>query len=488
MTNLVKDTKSEGSTLLDNLLDDISISSEVESRDETKLGLAALLSEIVKNQDNTEKLDKSLVDSLIASIDEKLSDQMDEIIHNQDFQKLESAWRGLKFTIDRTDFRENIRIDMMNVSKVDMLDDFEDAAELFESGLYKKIYTQEYGQFGGEPYGAVIANYEFSHATPDVKLLQSAAAVGAISHAPFIAAVSPKMFGIDDITQLSTINDLDALFEQKIYTKWNSFRDTEDAKYIGLTSPKFLLREPFDPTESPVKTFNYKESVSQHNDYSWGNSAFAMATRLTESFAKYRWCPNIIGPTSGGAVEDLPIHNYESMGEIQTAVPTETLISDRREFEMAEYGFIPLAYRKGSDNAAFFSANSLQKVKSFGISEEGKAQELNQRLGTQLPYMFIICRVAHYIKVLQREQLGSWKDAGDLTRELNDWLSQYVANQDNPTPEIRSRKPLRSASVAVTDVPGNAGWYSVEINIRPHFKYQGADITLSLVGRLDDQK
>lgn len=478
----------EGS-LLESLLEDVSYDeSNSEQIDETKLGLTALLSEIVKHQDEEEKIDRSLIDKFIAEIDAKLSKQVDQIIHNEKFQQLESAWRGLHFTVNRTDFRENTRIEMMNLSKQDLIDDFEDAAEISESGFYKKVYTQEYGQFGGEPYGAIIANYDFSHSTPDVKLLQNAAAVGSISHAPFIAAVSPKMFGINDITELSTIKDLTSLFEQKAYIKWNAFRDTEDAKYVGLTMPKFLLREPYDPEERPIKSFNYKETVKEHNDYSWGNTAFAFASRITESFAKYRWSPNIIGPTSGGAVEDLPIHNFESMGDIETKIPTETLISDRTEYELSEFGFIPLAYRKGSDNAAFFSANSVQKVKTFGISEEGKAAELNYRLGTQLPYMFVISRIAHYIKVMQREQLGSWKDATDLSRELNEWLSQYVANQDNPTAEIRSRKPLREAKVTVSDVPGNAGWYTVKILVRPHFKYQGADVTLSLVGRLDEQK
>lgn len=478
----------EGS-LLESLLEDVSYdSSDSEQRDETKLGLTALLGEIVKHQDDEEKVDRSLIDKFIAEIDDKLSKQVDEILHDEKFQQLESAWRGLHFAVNRTDFRENTRIEMMNLSKQDLMDDFEDAAEISESGFYKRVYTQEYGQFGGEPYGAVIANYEFSHSTPDVKLLQNAAAVGSISHAPFISAVSPKMFGVNDVTELSSIKDLTSLFEQKSYIKWNTFRDTEDAKYVGLTMPKFLLREPYDPEERPIKSFNYKETVREHNDYSWGNTAFAFATRITESFAKYRWSPNIIGPTSGGAVEDLPIHNFESMGDIETKIPTETLVSDRMEYELSEFGFIPLAYRKGSDNAAFFSANSPQRVKTFGISEEGKAAELNHRLGTQLPYMFVISRIAHYIKVMQREQLGSWKDASDLARELNDWLSQYVANQDNPTAEIRSRKPLREAKVEVADVPGNAGWYSVKILVRPHFKYQGADVTLSLVGRLDEQK
>ena len=493
MTNQSKQTSTDNaskeSSLLETLLNEaVGVSSDAEQLQETQAGLTALLSEIVKNESQTEKVDRTLIDTFIADIDAKMNKQMDEIIHNEDFQALESAWRGLKFTVDRTEFRENIRINLLNVSKADLLDDFEDAAELSESGLYKQVYTAEYGQFGGEPIGSIIGNYEFSQSTPDIKLLQDIAGVCAVSHSPFIASASPKMFGVNSIEEISAIKDFDALFEQKSYTKWNALRESEDARYIGLTMPKFLLRAPYDPTENPIKSFNYRESATEHNDYSWANTSYAFATRLTDSFAKYRWCPNIIGPTSGGSVEDLPIHHFESLGDLETKIPTEVLISDRKEYELSENGFIPLTYRKGSDNASFFSANSIQKSKRFGISPEGKEAELNYRLGGQLPYMFIVSRIAHYLKVLQREQLGGWKNAGDLQRELNDWLSQYIANQDNPSPEIRSLKPLKEASVTVADVPGQAGWYSVKILVRPHFKYQGADITLSLVGKLDQDQ
>jgi type VI secretion system protein ImpC len=237
-----------------------------------------------------------------------------------------------------------------------------------------------------------------------------------------------------------------------------------------------------------VKAFNYQEDVSaSHSDYLWGNAAFTFASRLTDSFAKYRWCANIIGPKGGGAVEDLPLHQYEAMGEIQTKIPTEVLISERREYELAEEGFMGLTMRKGSDNAAFFSANSIQKAKFFGISKEGKEAETNYKLGLQLPYMFVINRLAHYLKVIQRENIGTWKERGDLERELNTWITQYVANMDSPAPEVRSRRPLRQAQVTVEDVEGEPGWYRVGLKVRPHFKYMGAFFTLSLVGKLDKE-
>jgi type VI secretion system protein ImpC len=237
-----------------------------------------------------------------------------------------------------------------------------------------------------------------------------------------------------------------------------------------------------------VKTFNYEEDVvGQHQSYLWGNCSYAFATRIAESFAKFRWCPNIIGPQAGGSVENLPLHQYQAMGEIQTKIPTEVQISERREFELSEEGFIALTFRKDSDNACFFSANSCQKPKYFGQSAEGREAELNYRLGTQLPYMFVICRIAHYLKVLQREQIGTWKERGDLERELNTWINQYVADQDGISAAVRGKRPLRKASISVTEVEGNAGWYKVDMKVRPHFKYMGAFFTLSLVGKLDKE-
>ena len=279
-----------------------------------------------------------------------------------------------------------------------------------------------------------------------------------------------------------------SVFEGPAHTKWRSLRESEDARYLGLTAPRFLVRLPYSPTENPIKLFNYSEDVKQdHEHYLWGNTAFLLASCINDSFAKYRWCPNIIGPQSGGTVGDLPVHNFEAMGELQTKIPTEVLVTDRREFELAEEGFITLTMRKGSDNAAFFSANSVQKPKNYPNTREGKLAETNYKLGTQLPYMFIINRLAHYIKVLQREQIGSWKERQDLERELNIWLKQYIADQENPPADVRSRRPLRSAQIQVLDVDGDPGWYQVAIQVRPHFKYMGANFELSLVGRLDKE-
>ena len=472
--------------ILDRIIAETRLTPDDEAYDIAKRGVSAFIEELLKPQNENEPVKKAMVDRMIAEIDAKLSRQMDEILHHPEFQALESSWRGLKLLVDRTNFRENIKLEILNASKQDLLEDFEDSPEIVQSGLYKHIYTAEYGQFGGQPVGALIANYFFDPSAPDVKTLQYVASVASMSHAPFIAAAGPKFFGLESFTGLPDLKDLKDHFEGPQFAKWQSFREQEDARYVGLTVPRFLLRTPYDPEENPVKSFVYKENVANdHEHYLWGNTAYTFASRLTDSFAKFRWCPNIIGPQSGGAVEDLPLHHFESMGEIETKIPTEVLVSDRREYELAEEGFIALTMRKGSDNAAFFSANSAQKPKFFGNSEEGKTVELNYKLGTQLPYLFIVNRLAHYLKVLQREQIGAWKERTDLELELNKWIRQFVADQENPSAEVRSRRPLRAAQVNVSDVEGEPGWYRVSLSVRPHFKYMGADFTLSLVGKLD---
>lgn len=474
--------------ILDRIIAETRLTPDDEAYDIAKRGVSAFIEELLKPQNENEPVKKAMVDRMIAEIDAKLSRQMDEILHHPQFQALESSWRGLKLLVDRTNFRENIKLELLNASKQDLLDDFEDSPEIVQSGLYKHIYTAEYGQFGGQPVGALIANYFFDPSAPDVKTMQYVASVASMSHAPLIAAAGPKFFGLESFTGLPDLKDLKDHFEGPQFTNWQSFREQEDARYVGLTVPRFLLRNPYDPEDNPVKSFVYKENVAgNHEHYLWGNTAYAFASRLTDSFAKFRWCPNIIGPQSGGAVEDLPLHHFESMGEIETKIPTEVLVSDRREYELAEEGFIALTMRKGSDNAAFFSANSAQKPKFFGNSEEGKTAELNYKLGTQLPYLFIVNRLAHYLKVLQREQIGAWKERTDLELELNKWIRQFVADQENPSSEVRSRRPLRAAQVNVSDVEGEPGWYRVSLSVRPHFKYMGADFTLSLVGKLDKE-
>ncbi|AVF56055.1 type VI secretion system contractile sheath large subunit [Pseudomonas fulva] len=484
---LTTDTLSNA-TLLDQIMAETKLVPAQEGYQVARQGVSAFISEILKTPDPDQLINKHRVDQMIAELDRALSNQMDAILHQPAFQALESSWRSLKLLVDRTDFRENIKLEVLHVSKEDLLDDFENAADITCSGMYKHVYTAGYGQFGGEPVAAMVGNYNFGPSSPDIKLLSYMASVGAMSHAPFLAAPSPEFFNLSSFEALPNLKEIKDIFAGPRHAKWRAFRESEDARHAALTGPRFMLRSAYHPQENPVQSFHYYENIDgRHDNYLWGNSAFLLASCINDSFARYRWCPNIIGPQSGGAVEDLPVHLYEALGQLQAKIPTEVLISDRKEFELAEEGFIALTMRKDSDNATFFSANSVQKPKNFPKTPEGLQAQTNYKLGTQLPYLFIVNRLAHYIKVLQREQIGSWKERKDLESELNKWIKQYVADQENPSADVRSRRPLRAAKVEVSDVAGDPGWYQVSLAVRPHFKYMGANFEISLVGRLDTQ-
>ncbi|MCI1039594.1 type VI secretion system contractile sheath large subunit [Pseudomonas putida] len=486
-TDATTDTLGSAS-LLDQIMAETKLVPAQEGYQVARQGVSAFIAEILKNNDPDQLINKHRADQMIAEIDRVLGKQMDAILHQPEFQQLESSWRSLKLLVDRTDFRENIKLEILHASKEDLLDDFENAADITCSGIYKHVYTAGYGQFGGEPVAAMVGNYNFGPSSPDIKLLSYMASVGAMSHAPFLAAPAPEFFNLSCFEELPNLKEIKDLFAGPRHAKWRAFRESEDARHVALAGPRFMLRSAYHPQEQPIQSFNYDEDIAgQHDNYLWGNSAFLLASCINDSFARYRWCPNIIGPQSGGAVEDLPVHLYESLGQLQAKIPTEVLISDRKEFELAEEGFIALTMRKDSDNAAFFSANSVQKPKNFPKTPEGLEAQTNYKLGTQLPYLFIVNRLAHYIKVLQREQIGSWKERRDLESELNKWIKQYVADQENPSADVRSRRPLRAARIEVSDVAGDPGWYQVSLAVRPHFKYMGANFEISLVGRLDTQ-
>ena len=417
----------------------------------------------------------------IADIDQRLCRQLDALLHHASVQRIEAAWRSLAFLVSRADPRENTRICMLNVTRDDLQADFEDAPETVRSGLYHHVYATEYGQFGGEPYAAIIADYAFGPSPRDLALLQRVAAVAAMAHAPFIAAASPSFFGLKSHAQLPGLADVDALWSGPQYASWRSFRASDDARCVALALPRFLLRAPYGPATNPVRDFPYTETVHRsHDAWLWGNPAFAFATRLTASFAATRWCPDVIGPQAG-LVADLPHITFAALGSRELRIPTESLLSERLEFALANAGFLPLSVRPGSADACFFSAPSCQ---TSDTNVRGDAA-VNHRLGAQLPYLLIANRLAHYLKVIQREQLGSSKQRGDLERELGQWIGRYVVDMDEPEVAVRGTHPLRSASVVVEDVPGNAGWYRVALQVRPHLKHLGTAFTLSLVGKLD---
>lgn len=476
----------ENLSLLDGIVAQTKLTQEDDTYGVVKSGVSALIEELIKPDNADEKVNKAIIDKMIAQIDERLSAQMDEILHHEKFQGLEARWKGLYMLVERTDFRQNIKMEIINVSKEDLMEDFEECLDITQSGLYKHVYTENYGQHGGEPVGSIIADYELSPSNVDMKFLNKVSAIAAMSHAPFISAAGPKFFGLDSFEGLPDLKDLEDVVSSPQFAAWRGFRENEDSRYVGLTLPRFLLRAPYDPEDNPISNFVYNENVSKsHENYLWGNTVYAMASKLTDSFANFRWCTNIIGPNSGGEVRDLPVHTFESMGDVEMKIPTEILISDRREFELSEQGFIPLVMRKGSNNATFFAAQSAQAPKMYPNTPEGSEAALNYKLGTQLPYLFAITRMSHYIKVIQREHIGSWRERSDLERELNKWAKQYVADQENPSAEIRSQRPFKRIGIEVSDVDGEPGWYKVKIALRPHFKYMGASFELSLVGKLD---
>ncbi|NOX93320.1 MAG: type VI secretion system contractile sheath large subunit [Gammaproteobacteria bacterium] len=428
-----------------------------------------------------DSLSQSSLSILVTEIDERLSRQMDAILHHKAFETLESSWRALDFLLGKIPAGENCTVEILNISKQALLENFEDVPEITQSALYHIIYSSEFGQFGGRPFSVMIGNYDFGPGAPDIRLLQQIAAVSSISHAPFIAAASPEFFDIDTFSGLTRIRDPGAIYEQPRFAKWCSFRESEDARYIGLTLPGFLLRAPW---ESDVDgAFNYQERYPKNQVGGlWGNCAFAFATRLLDSFSQYRWCLNISG-AEDGKVADL--HMSSTTNNHRATIPTRVLISDRRESELVKYGFIPLSVRKGSNTAAFYSAQSVQAAKVFADTEEGRAATLNHLLGAQFPYLFIVSRLSHYLKMMQRENIGSWKTRLDIDKELNNWLRQYVSDMDNPTPAVRARRPLRKAQVKIREVDGKSGWYLIRLTVVPHLKYMGESFSLNETGKLD---
>jgi type VI secretion system protein ImpC len=450
------------------------------------LAINHFLHSIATSGASVQKLDKVVVDAAIAEIDKRLSAQICAIMHDPKFQKLESIWRSLKFLVDRSDFRRNIKIEILNVSQSDLADDFSDAPEPAQSGLYKQVYTAEYDQPGGEPFAAMISNYDFGRSPTDMELLQNVAKISAATHCPFIGAVNHAFFGLKSITALPTVPDLASIFEQAEYAKWNAFRDSEDSRYVGLTVPRFLLRLPYGKDTIPVKEFDFEEDVSgeEHDKYLWGNASFAFASRLTDSFAQHGWCVNIRGPKAGGLVEDLPLHLYSAGGDTEVKVPTEILISDRREFEFAQQGLISLSFYKNKNYACFFSAQSTQRPAKYASAEA----TANSKLSANLPYLFLVSRLAHYLKVIQRENIGAAKEAKDLQRELETWMEKLVTKMPNPDAKLKARCPLQSAAIEVSSNLDNPGFYSVGMKVRPHFQIEGVNVDLSLVSQMPKGK
>ncbi|ORM70480.1 type VI secretion system contractile sheath large subunit [Pantoea rwandensis] len=430
------------------------------------------------------------IQDLIAEIDEKLSQQVNQIIHHQDFQQVESAWRGLNYLVNNTETDEMLKIRFMSISKQELsrsLKRFKGAG-WDQSPLFKKIYEQEYGQFGGEPFGCLVGDYYFDHGPQDVELLGEMARIGAAAHCPFITGTAPTVMQMESWQELANPRDLTKIFQNTEYAAWRSLRESEDARYLGLVMPRFLARLPYGIRTNPVDSFDFEEQTdgSDHNNYSWSNAAYAMAANINRSFKEYGWCTAIRGVESGGAVEDLPCHTFPSDdGGVDMKCPTEIAISDRREAELAKNGFMPLVHRKNSDFAAFIGAQSLQKPTEYHDPDA----TANARLAARLPYLFACCRFAHYLKCIVRDKIGSFRERDEMERWLNDWVMNYVdGDPANSSQETKSRKPLAAAEVSVEEQEDNPGYYAAKFFLRPHYQLEGLTVSLRLVSKLPSLK
>ncbi|MBK1718449.1 type VI secretion system contractile sheath large subunit [Thiocystis violacea] len=430
------------------------------------------------------------IESIIAEIDKKLSEQVNLILHQAEFQQLEGAWRGLHYLVNNTETDEMLKIRVMNISKKEVhktLKKFKGTA-WDQSPLFKKMYEEEYGQFGGEPFGCLVGDYHFDHSPPDVEFLGEIAKVCAAMHSPFIAGVDPSVMQMDSWRELANPRDLTKIFQTPEYAAWRSLRESDDARYLGLAMPRFLARLPYGAKTNPVDEFDFEEDTegADHNKYAWANSAYAMATNINRSFKLYGWCSRIRGVESGGAVEGLPTHTFPTDdGGVDMKCPTEIAISDRREAELAKSGFMPLIHKKNSDFAAFIGAQSLQKPFEYDDPDA----TANANLAARLPYLFATCRFAHYLKCIVRDKIGSFKEREDMERWLNKWIRQYVdGDPARSSEESKARKPLAAAEVRVQEVEGNPGYYTSQFFLRPHYQLEGLTVSLRLVSKLPTEK
>jgi type VI secretion system protein ImpC len=430
------------------------------------------------------------VQAIIAQLDKKMSAQINQIMHHPDFQTLESAWRGLHYLISNSETDDQLKIRVLNVSKKDLhktLKRYKGAA-WDQSPLFKKLYEEEYGTLGGEPFACLVGDYYFDHGPQDVELLGEMAKIAAAAHAPFLAAAAPTVFQMESWQELSNPRDLTKIFQIPEYAGWRSLRESEDARYLGLTMPRFLARRPYGAKTNPVEGFDFEEDANgpDPKKYTWANSAYAMAVNVNRSYKTYGWCSRIRGIESGGSVEGLPTHTFPTDdGGVDMRCPTEIAISDRREAELAKNGFMPLVYKKNTDFAAFIGAQSLQKPAEY----EDPDATANAALAARLPYLFATCRFAHYLKCIVRDKLGSFKEADDMQHWLQNWIIQYVDGDPAHSSEaVKARKPLAAAEVIVEPVEGNPGYYASKFFLRPHYQLEGLTVSLRLVAKLPSAK
>jgi len=420
----------------------------------------------------------------IAEIDRKLSAQMNEILHDPGLQQLEGTWRGLHYLVDQSETGTELKIRVLNVNKRELFKDLERAIEFDQSNLFKKIYEEEYGQLGGHPYGMLVGDYEFGRNAEDVSLVKMLSSVAAMAHAPLVSNASPKLFNFESFTEMPNPRDLAKIFEAVVYAPWRSFRESEDSRYVALTMPRVLGRLPYGQDFKRVTEFNFEEEVDgkEHNNYLWMGAAWAYAARITDAFAQYGWMIKSRGVEGGGKVEGLPVHTFPTdEGDVAMKCPTEIAISDRREFELSNLGFLPLLHSKGSDFAVFMGAQSCQKPKTY-FSADANA---NAELSTKFNLLLCTSRFAHYLKVMARDKIGSFMEVGDCANWLNDWIQNYVVSTPELVgDEIRAKRPLQDARVDVRAVAGKPGYYEAVAYLRPHFQLEALTASLRLVAEV----
>jgi type VI secretion system protein ImpC len=428
---------------------------------------------------------EATIQARIAQIDRLISLQLNEILHYPAFQKLEGTWRGLRYLLDQSETSDMLKIKVLNVSKRELLKDLQRASEFDQSALFKKVYEEEFGVFGGAPFASLVGDYEFGRGPEDIELLERISQVAAAAHAPFLSAASSDLLNLGSYTQLGAPRDIGKIFDSTEYAKWKSFRQSEDSRYVALTLPHILMRLPYGKDTKQLDAFDYEEAVdgTEHSKYLWGNAAYGLAARLTNSFARYGWCAAIRGVEGGGLVEGLPAHTFRTdEGDVALKCPTEVAITDRREKELADQGLVPLVHCKGTDYAAFFSVQTANKPKLY----DKDAANANARISAQLPYILAMSRFAHYLKAMMRDKIGSFMTRQDTEKFLNQWINNYVCADDNASQAAKAKLPLREASIQVSEVPGKPGAYRAVAFLKPHFQLDELSISLRLVADLPE--
>jgi type VI secretion system protein ImpC len=469
--------------LLDQIVEQGKVGTDSASKERGKSLIKEFVQQVLQGQMTVSRDTEAMINARIAQIDHLISIQLNEVMHHPSFQKLEGSWRGLKYMLDQSETNDMLKIKVLNVSKKELLRDLQRAPEFDQSAMFKKVYEEEFGIFGGAPFAALVGDYEFGKHPEDIELLERVSNVAAAAHAPFLTAASNELFNLESYTSLDQPRDLGKIFDTTEYAKWKSFRATEDSRYVGMCLPRILGRLPYGPDTKPVEAFNYQEGVdgTEHNKYLWSNAAYALGARLTNSFAKHHWCAAIRGVEGGGLVDGLAVHNFRTDdGDVAMKCPTEVPITDRREKELADLGFIPLVHCKGTDYAAFFSVQSAQKPKLY----DKDAANANARLSAQLPYILAVSRFAHYLKAMMRDKIGSFMSRSQCETFLNQWISQYVLLDDDASAEMKSKFPLREARIDVSEIPGKPGAYRAVSFLKPHFQLDELSVSLRLVADL----